>query len=118
MAGEAVRVERDGAIARIILDRPEPGNPVDLPIARDLLAAAAQCDCDASVRRVVLTGSGRMFRVGLSLAISGVAVLASRSAHFTAAYTDIDVSPDGGLPWAPPPLGALGAKLMATLVHA
>jgi 2-(1,2-epoxy-1,2-dihydrophenyl)acetyl-CoA isomerase len=157
MTGGPVTLERDGAIARITLNRPEAGNPVDLPMAQGLLEAALQCDADASIRCVVLTGSGRMFCVGgdigafaaagdaaqamlselagvfhmamtrlarmrkplltlvngpaagagLSLAIAGDVVVAGRAAHFTAAYTAIGVSPDGGLTWLLPRLVGL-----------
>ena len=41
---------------------------------------------------------------GLSLAISGDIVIATRSAHFTAAYTAIGLTPDGGLTWLLPRL--------------
>ena len=39
---------------------------------------------------------------GLSLAISGDVVLATRSAHFTAAYGAIGLTPDGGMSWVLP----------------
>jgi 2-(1,2-epoxy-1,2-dihydrophenyl)acetyl-CoA isomerase len=41
---------------------------------------------------------------GLSLAIAGDIVLAARSAHFTAAYGSIGLSPDGGMSWHLPRL--------------
>jgi 2-(1,2-epoxy-1,2-dihydrophenyl)acetyl-CoA isomerase len=41
---------------------------------------------------------------GLSLAITGDIVLAARSAHFTAAYGSIGLSPDGGMSWHLPRL--------------
>jgi 2-(1,2-epoxy-1,2-dihydrophenyl)acetyl-CoA isomerase len=39
---------------------------------------------------------------GLSLAISGDVVLAARSAHFTAAYGTVGLTPDGGMSWLLP----------------
>ncbi|MDP1026869.1 enoyl-CoA hydratase-related protein [Sphingomonas sp. KR1UV-12] len=39
---------------------------------------------------------------GLSLALLGDVVLAGRSAHFTAAYTGIGLTPDGGMSWLLP----------------
>lgn len=39
---------------------------------------------------------------GLSLAISGDVVLAARSAQFTAAYTAVGLTPDGGMSWLLP----------------
>lgn len=44
---------------------------------------------------------------GLSLAISGDVVIAARSAHFTAAYGAIGLTPDGGMSWLLPRLVGL-----------
>ncbi len=44
---------------------------------------------------------------GLSMAISGDVVLAARSAHFTAAYGAIGLTPDGGMSWLLPRLVGL-----------
>lgn len=41
---------------------------------------------------------------GMSLAILGDIVLATKSAHFTAAYTAVGLTPDGGLSWTLPRL--------------
>lgn len=57
-------VERAGAVARLVLNRPDAGNAIDLPLARALLDAAVMCDEDDSIRCVVLTGRGRMFCAG------------------------------------------------------
>ena len=44
---------------------------------------------------------------GLSLAISGDVVIAARSAHFTAAYGMVGLTPDGGMSWMLPRLVGL-----------
>ncbi len=44
---------------------------------------------------------------GFSLALSGDVVLAARSAHFTAAYGGVGLSPDGGMSWLLPRLVGL-----------
>lgn len=44
---------------------------------------------------------------GLSLAIGGDVVLAARSAHFTAAYGALGLTPDGGMSWVLPRLVGL-----------
>jgi 2-(1,2-epoxy-1,2-dihydrophenyl)acetyl-CoA isomerase len=49
---------------------------------------------------VVVNGSAA--GAGLSLALLGDVVIASRSAHFTAAYTSIGLTPDGGMSWLLP----------------
>ncbi|WP_425999782.1 enoyl-CoA hydratase/isomerase family protein [Caulobacter sp. DWR1-3-2b1] len=61
---DTVLLERDGAVARITLNRPEVGNALDLPTARALMEAVIACDEDDAVRCVLLTGSGRLFCVG------------------------------------------------------
>ncbi|MFH6787022.1 MULTISPECIES: enoyl-CoA hydratase/isomerase family protein [Methylobacterium] len=44
---------------------------------------------------------------GMSLALAGDVVLAARSAHFTAAYGGVGLSPDGGMSWLLPRLVGL-----------
>lgn len=54
-------VTLEGAVATLTLNRPAAGNTIDLPLARALLDAAIRCDQDASIRCVVLTGTGKLF---------------------------------------------------------
>lgn len=65
-------VEREGAILRLVLDRPEAGNALTIPLAQALLRAAIEADEDDAVRCVVLTGRGRLFCAGGD--VSGFAV--------------------------------------------
>ena len=65
---DTVLLERDGAVARITLNRPEVGNALDLPMAHALMAAVIACDEDDAVRCVLLTGAGRLFCVGGDIA--------------------------------------------------
>jgi len=53
-----VRIERDGAAAFLLLDRPERFNALDVTMARDLRAAGLKLARDESVRAVVLRGTG------------------------------------------------------------
>ena len=82
----SILLERDGGIARIILNRPEVGNALDLPMARALLEAVSACDEDASVRCVLLTGAGRMFCAG-----GDVASFAAAGEQLTLLLKDITV---------------------------
>lgn len=59
-----LRFERRGAVARLVLDRPDAGNAIDLEMARALLAAADRCDEDEGIRCVILAGAGRFFCLG------------------------------------------------------
>lgn len=67
-AGPLVRLERDKALARITLARPEAGNALNPPLVKDLLSAAAQCANDPALRAILLTGEGRSFCVGGDIA--------------------------------------------------
>lgn len=59
-----IHLEVDGAIARITLDRPEVGNALDVPMARELLAVASRCERDTAIRCVLMTGRGKLFCAG------------------------------------------------------
>ncbi|CAN5360755.1 enoyl-CoA hydratase-related protein [soil metagenome] len=63
-ASSALRVERDGPIVRLTLNRPKVGNAIDVEMARQLMYAAIDCDEDDSIRCVILTGEGRFFCTG------------------------------------------------------
>lgn len=62
-----VRIERDGAVAVITLDRPEVRNAIDGPTAAQLAAAVREFEADDSARAAVLYGSGGNFCAGLDL---------------------------------------------------
>jgi 2-(1,2-epoxy-1,2-dihydrophenyl)acetyl-CoA isomerase len=63
-----LRVERDGAVTIITLNRPDVLNAFDEPLTEALNASLADCRMDAAVRAVVITGSGRAFSSGQDLA--------------------------------------------------
>jgi 2-(1,2-epoxy-1,2-dihydrophenyl)acetyl-CoA isomerase len=62
-----VQVQRRGAVATIVLDRPESMNAVNLELGNDLLRALTEVAVDDGVRAVVLTGNGRAFSSGADL---------------------------------------------------
>jgi len=62
-----VRLERADGVATLVLDRPEGMNALTLDLKRGLLEAVAAVRADASVRALVLTGTGRAFCVGQDL---------------------------------------------------
>src|SRR6202043_4189888 len=64
MSTPSVLVETRGAVALLILNRPDSANTLNLEIAMDLLAAAMTCARNPAVRAVVLTGAGRQFCLG------------------------------------------------------
>lgn len=59
-----LRLERDGAIARIVFSRPQQLNVIDIATAIAFDEACADLEADASVRVVVIKGEGRSFGAG------------------------------------------------------
>jgi 2-(1,2-epoxy-1,2-dihydrophenyl)acetyl-CoA isomerase len=62
-----VRVEREGAVALLTIDRPERFNSLDVATARDFRKAGLLLARDASVRAVVLRGTAGVFCSGADL---------------------------------------------------
>jgi 2-(1,2-epoxy-1,2-dihydrophenyl)acetyl-CoA isomerase len=69
--GDAVLLTIEDGIARIVLNRPEVGNAIDVRLARALLDAAIRCETDAAVRCVVVTGAGKLFCAGGDVGLMG-----------------------------------------------
>jgi len=66
-----VRVERDGPVRTVILDRPERRNAVDGPTAAALASAFRAFDDDPGARAAVLFGAGGTFCAGADLKAIG-----------------------------------------------
>jgi enoyl-CoA hydratase/carnithine racemase len=67
----AVRIERQGAVATVVIDRPERKNAVDAQTSRDLADAFRAVDADGSVGAAVLWGAGGTFCAGADLKAIG-----------------------------------------------
>ena len=63
-----LRIERDGPVARVWLDRPEVRNAMNGTLIRELAAAFGALAGDDGVRAIVLGGSGKAFCAGADLA--------------------------------------------------
>ncbi|WP_329192254.1 crotonase/enoyl-CoA hydratase family protein [Streptomyces sp. NBC_01435] len=63
----AVRIEREGAVFTVILDRPEVRNAVDGPTASRLADAFREFDADPDASVAVLWGEGGTFCAGADL---------------------------------------------------
>ncbi|GLR68583.1 enoyl-CoA hydratase [Acidocella aquatica] len=61
---DPVLLTREGAVARLTLNRPEAGNAIDPAMAKALREAAISCAEDPGIRCVVLRASGRVFCAG------------------------------------------------------
>ena len=66
-----VRVERDGHVTTVILDRPSVRNAVDGPTAAALARAFRDFDADDGARAAVLWGAGGTFCAGADLKALG-----------------------------------------------
>jgi len=59
-----LRVEADGAVRTVLLDRPDALNAIDRDLHRALAVVWRQIATDAEARVVILTGAGRAFSAG------------------------------------------------------
>jgi enoyl-CoA hydratase/carnithine racemase len=64
-----VRLEREGAVAHVILDRPAQLNAISPELLRDLDHACAGIEGNPHVRAVALTAAGRAFCAGADLSV-------------------------------------------------
>jgi 2-(1,2-epoxy-1,2-dihydrophenyl)acetyl-CoA isomerase len=62
-----LRIEREGPVATLTLDRPDALNALTVPLKEALIEAFADLAGDDGTRAVVLTGAGRAFCAGQDL---------------------------------------------------
>lgn len=62
--GEAVLLQRDGAVLEAVLNRPLIRNPISVEVREGLLAALELLELDDSVREMRVRGAGACFSVG------------------------------------------------------
>ena len=67
----SVRVERNGFVTVVTIDRPDARNAVDRPTATALADAFREFDADGDARVAILTGAGNMFCAGADLKAFG-----------------------------------------------
>ena len=67
MADSLVLVERDGAIAVVLLNRPDQLNALSDELMEELVTALTELDRDDGVRAIVLGGSERAFAAGADI---------------------------------------------------
>ena len=68
-----LRVERDGAIARLTLNRPAAGNALDLELAAALRDSAEEISADDTCAVVLIEAEGRLFCTGGDVAAMSAA---------------------------------------------
>src|SRR3989304_3022056 len=68
MAGfETLRLDREGPIARLVLNRPAQLNAINRQMLEDLSSACESIEGDPSIKVVTLTAEGRAFCAGADL---------------------------------------------------
>jgi enoyl-CoA hydratase/carnithine racemase len=67
----AVRIETQGAVATVVIDRPERKNAVDARTAQDLADAFRGVEADEAIGAAVLWGAGGTFCAGADLKAIG-----------------------------------------------
>ncbi len=66
---DRIKIEKDGHVAIVYLNRPEKMNALDIDMFNALIERGESLNQDESVRAVVLTGSGKAFCAGLDLSM-------------------------------------------------
>jgi enoyl-CoA hydratase/carnithine racemase len=78
---QTIKVEIDGALGRLVLNRPERLNAIGATMLQELAEAARWFDTHSELRVVILSGAGRAFSAGADLQDSPVSATAPRSAN-------------------------------------
>ncbi len=72
MSYEQIIYEKEGEIARIIMNRPEKHNPLGRPMMREIVAALEVAGEDREVKVVIIKGAGRSFSSGHDIPAIGM----------------------------------------------
>jgi enoyl-CoA hydratase len=62
-----IRVERDGRVGTIMLDRPQALNALNSQMMNDVTTAAVQIDGDSGIGAIIITGSAKAFAAGADI---------------------------------------------------
>ncbi len=97
-----IRVDRDGALATIWLDRPRKRNAMTYGMWRGLLDACADLAADAAVRVVIVRGAGGNFCAG-----ADIAELHSQRPTGEPSFMEMNIAAEAALAALPKPTIAL-----------
>ena len=61
MKYETLKFDIDQGLGIITLNRPEAANAINIPMAKDLLNVAIECEGGAPVRSLLLKSEGKLF---------------------------------------------------------
>ena len=62
-----IKLEREGVLAILTLNRPEKMNSLSDELLAEFRAAMDECERDQSVRAMIVTGSGKAFSAGFDI---------------------------------------------------
>lgn len=105
-----VLVERQGAVARIVLNAPEALNAIGPDMAREFSRVAAEVGEDPAVRCVIVTGAGSHFMAGGDIRCFAEWLElppAERDAHLGALISDVSAAVSSLRTMAKPVIGAV-----------
>lgn len=71
MSDSIILVERDGAVAKVTLNRPDALNALSRALREEIVRVFKELKDDKEIRAVVLTGAGRAFTAGVDLKEAG-----------------------------------------------
>jgi len=72
MSYEYIIYEKEGPVARIIMNRPEKHNPLGRPMMREIIKALEAAGEDKEVKVVIVKGAGRSFSSGHDIPAIGM----------------------------------------------
>jgi enoyl-CoA hydratase/carnithine racemase len=67
MTGEGLRLERDGAVVTLVLNRPQRQNAIDRATWHSLARRCEELDHDSETRAVIIRGEGAAFSAGADI---------------------------------------------------
>jgi 2-(1,2-epoxy-1,2-dihydrophenyl)acetyl-CoA isomerase len=92
MSDTSVIFEVRGSVAHVTLNRPQAGNTLDLEMAKELAAAALECESNRNVRAVLLRGAGKSFCAGGDVKVFAAQQQLSRYLREITSYLHLAIS--------------------------
>jgi enoyl-CoA hydratase/carnithine racemase len=89
---ETIRLETDGAVARLSLDRPAVLNAINRVMIREIHSALDRVEADEAVRVLIVQGTGRAFSAGFDLKESAAEPIRGVAAWREVLKRDLDMT--------------------------
>jgi enoyl-CoA hydratase len=92
MTYETIRLDTDGAVARLTLDRPAVLNAINRAMIREIHSALDHVEADEGIRVLVVQGAGRAFSAGFDLKESVAEPIKGVAAWREVLKRDLDIT--------------------------